>query len=211
MAAGCVQVAQRQQIEVTMTVGARRVFFGLLATICLGGAAVAGPLGDLAARAEQRLALGDTAGALAVAADLQGQIWDASPEIGLHDALLVAEPAPGFGLYNPRADNKFKPGAPVYIYAEPYGFGYGSGGDGLYTIDFAVDLRVTTPMGEVIAEVADVANLTLTSRYKNREFQANLTYTLTGVTPGTYVLETTLRDKNSGKTGRFETEVEFSE
>ena len=66
-------------------------------------------------------------------------------------------------------------------------------------------------MGEMIAEVADVANLALTSRYKNREFQANLTYTLTGITPGNYVLETTLRDKNSGKTGRFETEVEFTE
>ncbi len=194
-----------------MTICAARVLSGLLLAVGLGGAAAAGPLGDLAARAEQRLALGDTAGALAVAADLQGQIWDASPEIGLHDALLVAEPAPGFGLYNPRADNKFKPGAPVYIYAEPYGFGYGSGGDGLYTIDFAVDLRVTTLMGEMIAEVADVANLALTSRYKNREFQANLTYTLTGITPGTYVLETTLRDKNSGKTGRFETEVEFTE
>ena len=104
-----------------------------------------------------------------------------------------------------------KVGEPILIYAEPFGFGYGSGGDGLYTIGFIVDLKVMTEAGEVLGELPSVANLDLTSRYQNREFQANLTYTLSGITPGRYVLETTLRDKNSEKFGTFQNTIEIVE
>jgi hypothetical protein len=183
----------------------------VFAGIFLSGPAFCGPLADLGAQADQRVEAGDVVGALSVAADSYAQIWDASPDIGIRDTLLVAEPASGFGLYNPRADNKFKPGEPVFVYAEPFGFGYGTPGEGLYSIGFAVDLRVISDRGEVMAEVSDIASLDLTSRYRNREFQANLTYTLNGIPPGIYVLETTLRDKNSPKTGTFQTEVEFTE
>ncbi len=65
--------------------------------------------------------------------------------------------------------------------------------------------------GEVLGDLMDITELDLTSRYPNREFQANLTYNLTGVPPGRYVLQTTLRDKNSGKTVSFENSVEFVE
>jgi hypothetical protein len=49
------------------------------------------------------------------------------------------------------------------------------------------------------------------SRYPLREFQANLTYNLKGIAPGRYILQTTLRDKNSAKIGTFENTVEFVE
>ena len=188
-----------------------KVLSAVLASIAMAGTCQAGPLADLGVDAEQRLAAGDFTGALAATEDIRAQVWDASPDIGLRDTLLVTEPAVGYGLYNPRPDNKFKPGDPVYVYAEPFGFGYGSGGDGLYTIGFAVDLRVISSTGAVIGEARDIANLDLTSRYKNREFQANITYTLDGITAGVYQLETTLRDKNSAKTATFQSEVEFTE
>jgi hypothetical protein len=187
------------------------VLSAVFAGVFLSGPGLAGPLADLGAEADQRLEAGDVAGALSVAGDSYAQIWDASPDIGIRDTLLVAEPASGYGLYNPRADNKFKSGEPVFVYAEPFGFGYGAAGEGLFSIGFAVDLRVISDKGEVMAEVSNIANLDLTSRYKNREFQANLTYTLDGIPAGVYVLETTLRDKNSAKTGTFQTEVEFTE
>ncbi len=104
-----------------------------LAALCLGfsvQAGVAGPIVDLATQAEKRVEVGDTAGALGVASDLVAQIWDASNDIGIRDTLLVSEPAAAFGLYNPRPDNKYKSGEPVYVYAEPFGFAYGSGGKG---------------------------------------------------------------------------------
>lgn len=188
-----------------------KVLSAVLASVAMVGAGHAGPLADLGVDAEQRLAAGDFAGALAAAEDIRAQVWDAGSDIGLRDTLLVTEPAVGYGLYNPRADNKFKPGDPVYVYAEPFGFGYGSGGDGLYSIGFAVDLRVISSTGEVIFEARDVASLDQPTRYKIREFQANITYTLARIPPGVYQLETTLRDKNSAKTATFQTEVEFTE
>ena len=110
-----------------------------------------------------------------------------------------------------RGDDKYKAGEPVLVYAEPFGFGYGEGADGLYSIGFLVDLRVLSETGDVLGEMPGIANLDLTSRFKNREFQANLTYTLSGVAPGHYVLETTLHDKNSSKTGTFQNTIEIVE
>lgn len=171
----------------------------------------AGPVVDKASEIEGLMAADDSAGAIAAANDLMAQVWDAAKDIGIHQTILVTEPAAGFGIYNPRADEKYKVGEPILIYAEPFGYGYGSAGEGLYTIGFTVDLKVTTEAGEVLGEMPGVADMALTSRFKNREFQANLTYTLDGIAPGRYVLETTLRDKNSDKSGSFQNTIEIVE
>ena len=182
-----------------------------LAMSVFSGPGLAGPVVDKAAEIESLMAASNAAGAIDAANALLATVWDSSADIGIHQTVLVTEPAAGFGIYNPRPDEKFKVGEPVLIYAEPFGFGYGSGGDGLYTIGFVVDLKVMTEAGEVLGELPAVANLDLTSRYQNREFQANLTYTLTGITPGRYVLETTLHDKNSEKLGTFQNTIEIVE
>ncbi len=173
--------------------------------------AFAGPVVDKATEIEGLMAADNASGALDAANALFTTVWDSGKDIGIRQTVLVTEPAAGYGIYNPRPDEKFKVDEPVLIYAEPYGFSYGSGGDGLYTIGFMVDLKVMTEAGEVLGELPSVANLDLTSRYQNREFQANLTYTLSGITPGRYVLETTLRDKNSEKSGTFQNTIEIVE
>ena len=177
----------------------------------LVGPSRAGPVVDKATEIEGLMAAENASGAIEAASALFATVWDSSKDIGIHQTVLVTEPAAGYGIYNPRPDEKFKGGEPILIYAEPFGFGYGSGGDGLYTIGFMVDLKVMTEAGEVLGELPSVANLDLTSRYQNREFQANLTYTLSGITPGRYVLETTLRDKNSEKFGTFQNSIEIVE
>lgn len=173
--------------------------------------AAAGPIADKAVEVEGLLSAGDDAGAIAVARDLFGSAWDATTGLSIGETVLLAEPASGYGIYNPRPDDSFKLGEPVLIYAEPMGFGYGSPGEGLYSIGFFVDLKVMTEAGEVLGDLQNVTELDLTSRYPNREFQANLTYNLEGIAPGRYVLQTTLRDKNSAKIGSFDTTVEFVE
>ena len=173
--------------------------------------AFAGPVADKAAEIEALMAADDSAGAGAAAADLYGQVWDAATGISFREVVLVTEPAAGVGVYNVRADDKYKIGEPVIIYAEPYGYGFGAPGEGLFSIGFTVDLKVMTESGEVLGELPDLTNLDLQSRVRNYEFQANLTYTLDGITPGKYVLQTTLRDKNSGKTGSFDTAIEIVE
>lgn len=191
------------------------MFAKTVAAVILGAAlampACAGPVVDKAAEIEGLMATDNASGAIDAANALVATVWDSSKDIGIHQSVLVTEPAAGFGIYNPRPDEKYKVDEPILIYAEPFGFGYGSGGDGLYTIGFIVDLKVMTEAGEVLGELPSVANLDLTSRYQNREFQANLTYTLSGITAGRYVLETTLRDKNSEKSGTFQNTIEIVE
>ena len=191
------------------------MFAKTVAAVVLGTAlalpAGAGPVVDKAAEIEALMAADNASGAIDAANALLAAVWDSSKEIGIHQTVLVTQPAAGYGIYNPRPDERFKLDEPILIYAEPFGFGYGSGGDGLYTIGFIVDLKVMTEAGEVLGELPSVANLDLTSRYQNREFQANLTYTLSGIVPGRYVLETTLRDKNSEKVGTFQNTIEIIE
>lgn len=183
------------------------IFAALLAST----AAQAGPIADKATEIEALLAADDIAGAGLAADVLYQTVWDAATAISFRNVVLVSETASGFGIYNPRADAKFKAGEPVIIYAEPYGYSFGTPSDGLNSINFDVDLKVLSETGEVLGEMPNLAALELQSRVKNHEFQANLTYNLNGITPGNYVLQTTLRDKNSEKTGTFETAIEIVE
>lgn len=170
-----------------------------------------GPVADSATGIEARLQAMDYVTALAGARDLLGQVWDQVPEIGFTQALLVTETAAGYGVYNPRPTNLFRKGEPIVIYAEPFGFAYGTPGEGLHSIGFAVDLQVLDASGNELASVPNVTQLDLNSRYQNREFQANITYNLDGIAPGKYTLVTTLRDKNSEKAGVFRTDIEITE
>lgn len=174
-------------------------------------AATAGPIADKAAEIEALIAADDSAGAGVAAVDLYSQVWDSATTISFRQVALVAEPAAGFGVYNLRTTDQYKVGEPVIIYAEPYGYGFGTPAEGLYAIGFVVDLKVMAQSGEVLGEIPNLTELELQSRAQNHEFQANLTYTLDGITPGKYVLQTTLRDKNSAKTGTFETAIEIIE
>lgn len=178
---------------------------------CLSAPAFAGPIADKAAEIETLIAADDSVGAGAAANELYGQVWATATAISFRQIVLVATPAAGFGVYNPRPDEKFKVGEPVIIYAEPYGYGFGTPEEGLYSIGFMVDLKVLSDSGEILGEIPDLTQLDLQSRAQNHEFQANLTYTLDGITPGKYVLQTTLRDKNSAKTGTFDVPIEIVE
>ena len=176
-----------------------------------GSAALAGPVADTAAGVESRLSNGDYPGAVAQARDILQAVWDESPGIGFTETFVIIEPAAGFGIYNPRADNIYKPAEPIVIYAEPFGYGYGNPGEGLVSIGFFVDLQVQSDSGEILGDVPNVTELDMSSRYPNKEFQANITYNLDGIPAGKYRLITTLRDKNSAKIGTFETEIEIAE
>ncbi len=172
---------------------------------------LAGPIADKAAEVEALLDAGDSAGAAAAIGEVYAQVWEASPALGIRQAVLVTEAAAGVGVYNPRPTNTFKAGEPILIYAEPTGYGYGTPAEGLYAMGFGVDLKVVSETGEILGEIPDLTQVELNSRNQNREFQANITYTLTGIAPGRYVLQTTLKDKYSAKTGMFETAIEIIE
>ena len=175
------------------------------------GPATAGPVADAATAIEARLAVSDATGALDAARALFAQVWDAAPGLSFTQSSLVAENATGYGVYNPRADNRFKMGEPILIYCEPVGFAYGAPGAGLYSVNFVVDLQVLDASGNQLADAPGATEFNMTSRHQNREVQANITYRLDGLQSGQYTLVTTLRDKNSLKAGSFQTLIEVTD
>ncbi len=175
------------------------------------GPAPAGPLTDAAAAIETKLAAGDAAGALSAAGDLYGQVWAQNMAIGFTQGLLVVQYSTGYGVYNPRPTNVFKKGEPILIYCEPFGFDYGSPGEGLYAVNLFIDLQVLDVSGNQLANVPGATEYNMPSRHQNREVPVNITYTLDGLQPGRYTLVTTLRDKNSQKAGSFQTAIEISQ
>lgn len=183
----------------------------LAACLAVATPVTAGPIAEKAAEIETLVAANNTDAALLAARSILAQVWDGSAGIGFTAALLVAEPSSGYGVYNARKDEKYKIGDPVILYVEPYGFGYGVPGEGLFAVGFFVDLKVMSETGEVLADLPSLTEMNLVSRNAPREFQDSITYNLGGIKAGRYVLQTTLRDKNSGKFGVFENTIEFTE
>ena len=177
--------------------------------ICLASPAPAGPIADLAATIENDIATGHAAEAVRDGHSLMDRIWPALP-LGFTKVLLVADHPGGYGLYTARKNDVFKPGEPILIYAEPYGFGYGTTADGLSKIAFDVSMVIRTPEGKVIGGMNKGLRLSTTSHHRNKEFEATLTYRLSGIDPGKYVIVTTMLDRNSDKTGTFETPIEIA-
>lgn len=192
-----------------MAVGMGRALAGALAGLAIGAAAAAGAgtPAEALAEAEARLAAGQGVEAVAAAYRALDSVWARAP-IGFTAALLVAAPAEGYGLYEPRADAVFRPGEPIHVYAEPVAFAHGREG-GRYEVAFDVDLAIFDAAGRRIAEIPGIEELRLVSRAPNREFPASITYEWAGAGPGVYRLVTTLRDRHSGKSGSFELTVEI--
>ena len=93
----------------------------LLAGAVFSGVASAQSIMDLAKQAESQSADGKSVEAYETMRKATLQVWDASPLV-FRRALFVAGSPSGFGIYNPRPDNVFKPGEKLVIYAEPIGF-----------------------------------------------------------------------------------------
>ena len=174
------------------------------------GPALAGPIVDAAAKVEAKLNAGDAAGALLALGEIYSQVWAQNLTIGFTQGLLVAKPSTGYGVYNPRPTNVFKKGEPILIYCEPFGFDYGSPGEGLYSVNLFVDLQVLDASGNKLAKAPEATEYNMPSRHKSQEVPVNITYTLDGLPLGHYTLVTTLRDKNSLKAGSFQTTIEIS-
>jgi hypothetical protein len=172
-------------------------------------AAYAGDVTDLATQIEDALVKKDSGRALQHATTILMTAWEATEGLGFTAAVPVVDTPKGYGVYNARADTVYKMGEPIILYAEPFGYGYGTAAAGVYTIGFDVDLRVLGADGAVVAEAPGVLAVGMESRHKNREFMADMTFNLGGLAPGVYRLETTLRDKNSPKWGQFVTQVEI--
>jgi hypothetical protein len=170
--------------------------------VLLGGSALAGPVLQNAQEAEALLTEGKPVQALASVEAAFNAVWDLAP-LSFSEALFVTAKPAGFGIYDVRPTNIFKAGEDMLVYAEPFGYGYGSDGD-LFKIAFDADFELRTAKGQILHSQDGFATLSMTSRRRNKEFQVFITYSFQGLKPGDYVLQTRLRDKNADKSGSFE-------
>lgn len=177
----------------------RRALLGMLLAISFAAPAAAA---DLVARATEAQSLADQGKSIEAIAALDAAtdtLWEQAP-LTFRRALWVAGPANGFGAYNPRETNVYAAGDQMIVYAEPIGFGWSKTGD-IWQTNLAIDLTIRSKDGEVLLDKPDFQKLAIASRLRNREFMTTLTLTLTGIDPGEYIADTTLRDLVTGKHG----------
>jgi hypothetical protein len=170
-------------------------------TMLLAGSAAADEIVAKAHDAEALLKQDKPVEAIAALDEAEGVVWEKAPLV-FRRALWVGEKGSGFGVYNPRDTDTFAPGTPMLVYAEPIGFGWNRAGD-IWRTDLIADVAIRAKDGKQLFAQEEFQKLQLASRTRNREFMVNFTYTLSGITPGDYLLETTLRDQVTGKKGSF--------
>jgi hypothetical protein len=164
--------------------------------------AQAGELVDAAAKAEELAKGGRYIEAMDQITEAMGSLWDASP-MSFRKAFFVSSPPSGFGVYELRQTPSFKPGEKILIYVEPVGYGYKQDGN-VFTVELVGDVEVKTSDGKVLGGQKAFTKFGLSSRVKNREFYAFITYDFSGLAAGNYVAGTTLTDSVTGKSGSFD-------
>ncbi len=108
---------------------------------------------------------------------------------------LVAAPPTGFGEYIPRVDNVYRPSEPLILYMEPVGFGVRFDQDKTaYTYHISADFNLVDAWGHVVSGRRQFGRFEGESRHFPSRLPLTFTYSLSGLPPGEYRLETVLRD-----------------
>jgi len=178
-----------------------------IASISVGSAAFAEKLTDLAQQAEIDTKVGKHLNAYEAMRKATLQVWDAGPLL-FRKAVFVAGTASGFGIYDPRSNNVFKPGEKLVIYAEPIGFKW-QAKDELQHALLVADIVIRAEDGNVVASQKNFGEFKFDSREQNMEVMTVLTIGFPGAPAGKYVQEVRFIDKMSDKTGKFELPFEI--
>jgi hypothetical protein len=168
-----------------------------LALALAGGPSLAGTIADAGKDAEKLNTIGKPRDAYDRLTKAREQIWKTAP-LSFDRALFVAAEPQGYGVYDVRSGNVFKAGETMYVYAEPFGYGFAQQGD-IRRIQFEVSISVTLPSGDV-AVAPQSGKLELASRAENKEYMISMSYEPKGLKAGDYVLQLDVRDVNTGKT-----------
>ena len=97
---------------------------------------------------------------------------------------------------------------PIYITSQIFGHKLVKVGDG-YKVNISTDFLVIDDTGNVLGGQQNVYSLENISAIPMTDFTLDLTYTLSGASEGIYNLQTTVNDKNSGKSTKFVTKIEI--
>lgn len=108
----------------------------------------------------------------------------------------------GYGQYTPRDEAVFTGDEALTVYAEPVGYGFRDTGSG-YAYELTASFRLLTPSGQVLAEQDNFATFSGSSRSRQRELSASLSYQFSGLPAGSYQIETRFTDEIGGTGSAF--------
>lgn len=174
--------------------------FHLMLAICLllaaPGAALANLDFDRAMnQAKKAIAAKDAAAAMRALGKASQAAFDALPFTAIN-ASLVAAPPDGYGRYIPRVDNVYRPGEPLVIYMEPVGYKVvRKSGDGAYEYNIVADFNLVDAWGTVVGGRRGFGRFKGESHRFPDRLPLTFTYSLAGLPPGRYRVETILHDK----------------
>lgn len=104
----------------------------------------------------------------------------------------------GYGRYQVRENDVFKPGEPLKLYAEMAGYAYGNN-DGIRDMNLMLDFALQDEHGDELFAQENFLNLKLASLYENRETNLSITIDLPEMAPARYIGVYKFRDLNSDK------------
>jgi hypothetical protein len=119
------------------------------------------------------------------------------------DTFVSSEPG-GYGIYEDRKSNVFKPGETFLLYVEPLGYTYGTvtdeDGNTQYTMNFTLDFIISDKNGNVLGGQEDVPVSNIVSYHQNKELNLDVSIDQSSpFPPGDYIITYRLTDENSGK------------
>jgi len=121
--------------------------------------------------------------------------WKNLPFTAINVHLLAAPPA-DYGRFLPRVDNVYRPSEPLIIYLEPVGFTVKNDpAQGLYNFHLTADFNMVDAWGRVVAGRRGFGQFSEESRQFPDHFFLTFTYSIAGLPPGEYRVETVLHDK----------------
>ncbi len=178
------------------------VMLALALCVALTGASSAQNLIDLAKQARAEAKDGKDLEAYETLRKAALKLWRESPLL-FRRAVFVNKAPQGFGIYDPRANNVFKPGEKLFIYVEPVGFTWKKR-DGLRHAELVADLVLKDAEGTVLAEQEGFGTFTFDSRDQNMEVMTALTIDFTEAPEGTYTAALKFTDTLGKKSATFE-------
>jgi len=178
-----------------------------VASLGAGGSVHAQSVQELAKRAASDAKRGKDLEAYNTIRNAALRIWERGPLL-FREALFVKSAPTGYGIYDPRPNNVFKPGEKLFIYVEPVGFTWKKQ-SGLNHAELVSDLVLKDSEGTVLREQVGFWTFTFDSRDRPLEVMTALTIDFTEAPAGKYVAELKFTDKLGKKSASFELPFEI--
>ena len=136
-------------------------------------------------------------------ADLPQTTTDSTGFHSAFDTYVATEPG-GYGVYEARQSNVFKPGETLLLYVEPAGMTYSpstttDGTEQLYNSKMTAEITISDSQGTVLAEIPNIPAGNIMSHHQNKEVFLLLSLDQESPFPtGDYLIKYVVRDDISG-------------